>query len=89
MSEDFDRSSILAGLDSMARQIDWALTFDVESRRKSGLETTDDTHLMSPPVWPSHGCLKNWVKALNGAHALLAPKADPMTTPNPQEGQNG
>ena len=45
---------------------DW-IDFDRKVRDREELETNDGTHIMSPPVWPSHGMLKEWVKTLNEA----------------------
>lgn len=41
-----------------------------EHARDAQLQATpplsDRTHFMSPPVWPTRGTLKNWIKVLNG-----------------------
>jgi len=33
-------------------------------------DATDDTHIMSPPVWPTRGTLKVWVKTLRSGGPL-------------------
>jgi hypothetical protein len=75
-----EREALVTGLDAMARQIGQALDYDVAQRSQEGLETTPDTHLMSPPSWPSHGCLRYWIKALDQAREMLsAPPAVTVT----------
>lgn len=54
-------------LNEMARQFDWWRRFDREKRDKEGLETTDETAIIAPPSWPSHGILKAWSEALDRA----------------------
>jgi hypothetical protein len=34
--------------------------------RDSGAEPSDDQHIMTVPVWPSRGVLKNWIKVIRG-----------------------
>lgn len=42
------------------------IDYDLEKRTKKGIETTDATHIMAPPTWPSHGQIKHWIKTLKG-----------------------
>lgn len=56
-----------AALDTIAKSVQWWMDFDKGQRDKEGIETTDDTHIYSPPTWPSYGMLKNWVAALEDA----------------------
>jgi len=44
----------------------WA-EYDKYKRDKEGLPTTEDTHIISPTAWPSHGQIGNWVTALTEA----------------------
>ena len=53
-----------AALREIALQIDGWMLFDKAQRDKEGLTTNDDTNIIAPPVWPSHGQLKEWVKVL-------------------------
>ncbi len=54
-------------LDSIRRIVLRWMEFDRTQREKEGLDTFDNTHIMSPPTWPTHGQLKNWVKCLDEA----------------------
>lgn len=47
------------------------MTFDKAKRDKEGLETDEDTHIIAPPHWPSHGQLTKWVEVLDGAATRL------------------
>lgn len=67
----------LIGLDAIRRQVARWASYDKESRERQGLVTSPDTHIVAPPVWPTHGQLANWVALFD---RLLA-----MPTPNPAE----
>lgn len=54
-------------LDTIRLTVLWWAEFDKAQRDREGLETTDDTHILCPPTWPSHGMLKNWAAALEDA----------------------
>ncbi len=56
-----------SGLEEIRDQVQRWMDYDRAQRDKEGLGTTDDTHIMCPPVWPSHGQLKNWVACLSEA----------------------
>lgn len=56
-----------SGLTVIADIIQHWLDYDVAQRTKEGLSTNDDTHLIAPPTWPSHGQLKYWVECLRSA----------------------
>lgn len=43
------------------------LSHQYRERRQEGLHTDDDTAIMTPPVWPSRGMIKNWIAALQVA----------------------
>ncbi len=58
-------------LDTIRRQVDGWVAFNVEQRAKEGLASTDETHLIAPPCWPSHGVLRNWSAALAQACAAV------------------
>jgi hypothetical protein len=51
----------------IARIVQHWLDHQDAERKREGLPTDDDTHLMTPPAWPNRGALKNWVSGLNGA----------------------
>jgi hypothetical protein len=55
----------------IARIVQAWLDHQDAERKREGLPTDDDTHLMTPPVWPNRGALKNWVTGLNGAAAEI------------------
>lgn len=59
------------GLDCIRRQIDWWRDYDKASRDREGLSTTEATHIVSPPTWPSHGQLANWSALLQRACQTL------------------
>lgn len=42
------------------------LDFEREKRAAEGVETTDETHIISPPYWPTHGQLKAFIATLDG-----------------------
>lgn len=54
-------------LDVIARQLQSWLDWQEQERAREGIETTDDTHIMRPPVWPTRGTIKAWIKALQEA----------------------
>jgi hypothetical protein len=58
-------------LDTMRRTLDWWMEFDRKSRTQAGLETTDDTYIVAPPTWPSHGVLKRWSESLSVSVNIL------------------
>lgn len=51
-------------LREIAFQLEAWIIFDKRQRDRENLETTDDTNIISPPVWPSHGQLKEWIRVL-------------------------
>ncbi len=57
-----------SGLDYMARTFQGWIDFELAQRAKEGLGTTDDTAVMSPDFWPTHGQLKNWIALLREVH---------------------
>ena len=66
-------ADILVGLDMIRRQADYWVSYNTEARTREGLASNDDTHLISPPSWPSHGQLKAWSEVLaKAAEALYA-----------------
>ena len=60
-----------SSLNTIANIIQGWLDWDENYRRQEGLNTEDGTHIMvlPVPVWPTHGALQNWVKALR-SHSL-------------------
>lgn len=48
------------------------LTFDKAQRDKEGIATTDDTHIMCPPSWPTHGQLTRWIAELRKVAQAVA-----------------
>mgnify|MGYP001480168482 CR=1 FL=1 len=69
-----DLKSVLIGLDTIRRQADHWVEYNTASRAREGLESTDDTYIMAPPHWPSHGQLRAWSKVLTEAADALASK---------------
>jgi len=67
----FQQNPLVIGLNEIERQVKYWVEFDLKQRDAEGLETTDATHIMSPPGWPSHGQLKAWVKCLKEAQLAL------------------
>lgn len=65
-----DNAGLADGLDHMRRTILHWMEYDKKNRDAEGLETTDATHIMCPPTWPSYGMLKHWAAALGAATAL-------------------
>lgn len=52
-------------LKTIALVIEGWLNYDTEMRDEEGLPVNDDCHLRSPPVWPTRGMLREWIKALH------------------------
>lgn len=55
---------------------DWNKTM----RRREGLTTEDDTHIIAvPPTWPTHGVLRRWAETIEEARELAdaTPKSNP------------
>lgn len=65
------RDECIFGLGEIEGIIAHWLKYDREDRAREGLETTPDTHLMSPPTWPSHGQLEHWISAIQKSRAAL------------------
>ena len=40
------------------------LDFHEQDCGKDGVQITDASHIMSPPVWPTRGQIENWIKVL-------------------------
>ena len=40
------------------------LDFHARDCEKDGVSITDDSHIMSPPKWPTRGQLKKWIETL-------------------------
>jgi len=70
------------GLEAIARQVERWASFDREARDREGLTTTDDTHIVAPPVWPTHGQLRNWA-------GLLREVGSRLSALNPTEREDG
>lgn len=49
----------------------WA-SYDKAERDRQGLSTPPDTHIVAPPVWPTHGQLAAWVDHLDRAEEALS-----------------
>lgn len=72
-------------LNFIADQVQSWLDWSHESRSKEHLTTDGDTAIMALPVpiWPKHGSLQNWVKALReGAMIASLWQADRATEPD-------
>lgn len=54
-ADDAEREALRVRLDGIRRQIEWWVRYNTESRAREGLPSDDDTHLIAPPTWPSHG----------------------------------
>lgn len=67
-----DVETIKIQLDAIRRQADYWVDFDVSARERQGLGSNDDTHIIAPPFWPSHGQLKAWSAALSAAVEALS-----------------
>lgn len=65
-------AAVITGLEAIRRQIARWVDYDVQQRAKEGLSSNDDTHLVSPPVWPSHGQLRRWAEVFLRAEQALA-----------------
>ena len=63
--EGFDPSREAIRLQTISAVVKHWLDYDVQNRAKEGLETTADTHLISPPKWPRHGQLRVWIETLD------------------------
>jgi len=48
----------------IAAHLRYWIDHNTSKRRRAGLESDDDTMVMVPPAWPTHGQLKNWIAAL-------------------------
>lgn len=46
--------------------------FDADGRAREGLTVNDDTFIIAPPHWPSHGVLKAWEDCLQRAREALS-----------------
>ena len=68
-------TTIINKLNTIAREIQYALDWQVKTC--TDVEITDDTHVMSVPVYPTRKVLKEWIYALDNVQALLSQnKAD-------------
>jgi hypothetical protein len=54
----------MSDVNEIVLQIKSWLAFHESTCNSEGLELSDDLHIMSPPVWPSRGVLKEWVRVL-------------------------
>lgn len=54
-----------AALKTISLVIEGWLNYDTAKRDEEGLPVNDDCHVRSPPVWPTRGMLREWVKALH------------------------
>lgn len=73
-------ASSLAIISSILRHWD---KFNVQSRYAEGLDTADDTHVITvPPHWPTHGTLRKWASVLEDA-------AQSLTSPSPAQEREG
>ena len=60
------------GIQTIRHQIEEWISFDRGQRERQGLLTSPDNHIISPPFWPSHGQLGNWVALFNRVEAALS-----------------
>ena len=68
---DDKRESLRIKLDCMEKQFQWWIDFNTGAYKKEGMTATDDTVLMTPPEWPSHGVLKAWVALMKEAREAV------------------
>lgn len=64
-------------LETIARTAKRWIEWDSAGRRKEGLSTDRDTHIMALPVpfWPSHGMFANWIACLELSATLIRQQA--------------
>jgi hypothetical protein len=53
-------------LNCIALTLEYWLNSQASERKNEGIETTDDTAIISPPSWPTRGTLKEWIRVLRG-----------------------
>lgn len=71
--------SLVIGVESVRRQVERWVDYDVAQRTKEGLQSPPETHLTSPPTWPSHGQLRAWsalFKRVEQALAVMSPRIE-------------
>lgn len=66
-----DRGMSRRQLEFIAGEIQSWLDYQKKGSDENGSALMDDTHLMSPPFWPTRGVLKNWVEALKNASEII------------------
>lgn len=59
-------------LDTIRRTADHWREYDAANRAREDLTTTDHTHIIAPPCWPTHGMLKVWAETLQAAMDRLS-----------------
>lgn len=61
-------------LKEIALHLEWWMDYNRINRKINNLSTNDDTFIISPAAWPTHGQLKEWIKALRDS--LNIPQKD-------------
>ena len=51
-------------LEEIALQLEYWIHYNITSRKIENLNTDDNTFIITPTAWPTHGQLKEWIKAL-------------------------
>ncbi len=64
-------SDLAFKLDCCAAYFEHWLAYQDRERSRDGLETTDDTAIITPPEWPTRGNLQAIVGALREAQEAL------------------
>lgn len=68
------QSDLAIKLDVMERVCQNWMDFDRVDRDRNGLATDRQTQIISPPAWPTHGMLTEWVKTLREVRAIVEAK---------------